>query len=68
MYFTGLKTRKEINAAKSYAVKYGLVHVGLSYPTSFTDPGQYDGTDDERTTFQKHSRKSTQKEQRVLLT
>ena len=53
MYFTGLKTRKEINAAKSYAVRYDLVHVGLSYPTSFTDPGQYDGTDDERTTFQK---------------
>ncbi len=53
MYFTGLKTRKDINAAKKYAENHGLVHVGLSYPTSFTDPGQYDGTDDERKTFQK---------------
>lgn len=53
MYFTGLKTRKDINAAKKYATDHGLVHVGLSYPTSFTDPGQYEGTDAEKTSFQK---------------
>lgn len=53
MYFTGLKTDTEINAAKSYAMEYGLVHVSLSYPTSFTDRRQYHGTDDEKKAFQK---------------
>ncbi|KAM0805126.1 hypothetical protein BDR22DRAFT_969348 [Usnea florida] len=53
MYFTGLKTRRDINAAKKYATDHGLVHVGLSYPTSFTDPGQYDGTEEEKKAFQK---------------
>lgn len=52
-YFTGLKTRKAINAAKKYANDHGLVHVAQSYPTSFTDPGQYDGSDEERRNFQK---------------
>ena len=54
MYFTGLKTRKDINAAKKYATDHGLTHVGLSYPTSFTDPGQYDGSDDDRRKFQEN--------------
>ena len=53
MYFTGLKTRKDINAAKKYATDHGLMHVGLSYPTSFTDPGQYDGTEEEKKARQK---------------
>ena len=52
MYFTGLKKRKEINAAKKYAVDHGLVHVGLSYPPSFTDAGQYDGSDEDKRNFQ----------------
>lgn len=54
MYFTGLKARKDINAAKKYAEDHDLVHVSQSYPTSFTNPGEYDGTDEERRTFQKN--------------
>ena len=53
MYFTGLRSRKDINAAKKYAVDHGLVHVSLSYPTSFTDPGQYKGSDEDKRNFQK---------------
>jgi hypothetical protein len=54
LYFTGLKTRKDINTAKKYATDHGLVHVGLSYPTGFTDPGNYDGTDADKRTFQEN--------------
>ena len=54
MYFTGLKTRTDINGAKKYATDHGLVHVGLSYPDGFTNPNQYDGTDDERRKFQEN--------------
>lgn len=54
MYFTGLKTRKEINKAKEYAEKHNMVHVGLSYPTSFTNVAEYQGTDEERRTFQEN--------------
>lgn len=54
MYFTGLKTRKEINKAKEYAGKHDMVHVGQSYPTSFTNAGEYEGTDEERRTFQEN--------------
>lgn len=53
MYFTGLKKRKDINAAKKYAVDHGLVHVSLSYPTSFTDVGQYEGSNEDQRNFQK---------------
>ena len=52
MYFTGLKARKDINNAKKYAVDHGLVHVSLSYPTTFTDPGNYEGSDEEKRSFQ----------------
>ncbi len=54
MYFTGLKTRKDINSAKKYAVDHDLVHVGLSFPETFTNPGNYEGTDEERRTFQEN--------------
>ena len=54
MYFTGLINRKDINKAKDYAEHHGLVHVGNSYPTGFTNPGNYQGTEDERKTFQKN--------------
>lgn len=54
LYFTGLKTRKDVNKAKKYAEDHGLVHVSQSYPKQFTDPGQYDGTDEEKRTFQEN--------------
>ncbi|KAL9046077.1 MAG: hypothetical protein Q9214_000995 [Letrouitia sp. 1 TL-2023] len=54
MYFTGLKTRTDINAAKKYATDHDMVHVGLSYPDGFTNVNQYEGTDDERRAFQEN--------------
>ncbi|KAL8823309.1 MAG: hypothetical protein Q9191_005974 [Dirinaria sp. TL-2023a] len=54
LYFTGLKKRSDVNKAKKYAEDHGLVHVSQSYPPHFTDPGQYEGTDAEKRTFQEN--------------
>ena len=35
-------------------MKKGLVHVGLSYPTRWTNPGQYTGTQDEQRKWQEN--------------
>jgi hypothetical protein len=53
MYFTGLRTRKDINTAKRYAEEHGLTHVSKVYPVGFTDLGGYSGTDEEKRQFQK---------------
>ena len=53
MYFTGLKTRKDINTAKKYAEDHGMTHVSKVYPDGFTDPNRYEGTDEEKRQFQK---------------
>lgn len=53
LYFTGLRTRKDINTAKRYAESKSLAHVSKVYPTGFTDLGGYEGTDDEKRQFQK---------------
>ena len=52
MYFTGLKTRGEINTAKKYATDHGLIHVSSVYPDGYTDVNRYEGSDDEKRAFQ----------------
>lgn len=54
MYFTGLTARADVNKAKKYAEDHSLVHVGLSYPTGWTNPGNYDGTDKEKRAWQEN--------------
>lgn len=54
IFFTSLITRKEINAVKKYAEDHGLTYVTIVYnPKTFTDTGNYEGTDVEKFQFQK---------------
>lgn len=41
MYFTGLKSRADVNKAKAWALDHGLTHVTNCYPSGFTDKGNY---------------------------
>lgn len=54
MYFTGLKGKKDIKNAIEYAENNDMVHVRQSYPKFFIDIAQYEGTDEERRTFQEN--------------
>ena len=53
LYFSGFRTKKEMNAVKKYAVDHGLVHVGQFYPNDWTSQNRYEGTDAQRYQWQK---------------
>lgn len=51
-FFTELRSRTDINIAKSYALQHGLTSSSASYPRGFTNLNLYKGTPDQKRAFQ----------------